>query len=99
MRPMVKAFEAGASCASSLPARRRLRRAARPQRSATAHLARRAPVAGDRVAVTDDEMIAARAQIASAEGIQACLEGSATIPRCASCSHPGGSSRTSASSA
>jgi threonine synthase len=34
---------------------------------------------GIAVAVSDDEMIAARAMIAAAEGIQACLEGSATV--------------------
>jgi threonine synthase len=34
---------------------------------------------GTAVAVSDDEMIAARAMIAAAEGIQACLEGSATV--------------------
>ncbi len=34
---------------------------------------------GTAIAVTDDEMIAARAQIAASEGIQACLEGAATV--------------------
>jgi threonine synthase len=34
---------------------------------------------GAAVAVTDDEMIVARAMIAAAEGIQTCLEGSATV--------------------
>ncbi len=34
---------------------------------------------GTAITVTDDEMIAARAQIAAAEGIQACLEGAATV--------------------
>jgi len=34
---------------------------------------------GTAIAVTDDEMIAARAQIAATEGIQACLEGAATV--------------------
>ena len=34
---------------------------------------------GTAIAVSDDEMIAARAQIAAAEGIQACLEGAATV--------------------
>lgn len=34
---------------------------------------------GTAVAVSDEEMIAARALIASSEGIQACLEGSATV--------------------
>jgi threonine synthase len=34
---------------------------------------------GTAITVTDDEMIAARALIASTEGVQACLEGSATV--------------------
>jgi threonine synthase len=34
---------------------------------------------GTAITVADDEMIAARAQIAAAEGIQACLEGAATV--------------------
>jgi threonine synthase len=34
---------------------------------------------GTAIAVSDDEMIAARAQIAASEGIQACLEGAATV--------------------
>jgi threonine synthase len=34
---------------------------------------------GTAITVTDDEMIAARAQIAVTEGIQACLEGAATV--------------------
>jgi threonine synthase len=34
---------------------------------------------GTAIAVSDDEMITARAQIAAAEGIQACLEGAATV--------------------
>lgn len=34
---------------------------------------------GTAISVTDDEMMAARAMIAAAEGIQACLEGSATV--------------------
>jgi threonine synthase len=34
---------------------------------------------GTAIAVTDDEMIATRAQIATAEGIQTCLEGAATV--------------------
>jgi threonine synthase len=34
---------------------------------------------GTALTVSDDEMIAARALIASTEGIQACLEGAATV--------------------
>lgn len=79
--PMVKAFEAGRESCEFLAGAQTIAAGLRVPKPLGDRLILRAvrQSHGTAVAVTDDEMIAARAQIAAAEGIQACLEGSATI--------------------
>lgn len=79
--PMVRAFEAGHDSCEFFAGAQTIAAGLRVPKPLGDRLILRAvrQSHGTAVAVTDDEMIAARAQIAAAEGIQACLEGSATI--------------------
>ncbi len=79
--PMVKAFEEGRDRCEFFAGAHTIAAGLRVPKPLGDRLILRAmrESNGTAVAVSDDEMIAARAQIAAAEGIQACLEGAATV--------------------
>ena len=79
--PMVKAFEEGRDRCEFFTGARTQAAGLRVPKPLGDRLILRAirESNGTAVSVTDDEMIAARALIASTEGLQACLEGSATV--------------------
>jgi len=79
--PMVKAFEEGRDRCEFFAGAQTIAAGLRVPKPLGDRLILRAvrESNGTAIAVSDDEMIAARAQIAAAEGIQACLEGAATV--------------------
>ena len=79
--PMVKAFDEGRDRCEFFTGAQTVAAGLRVPKPLGDRLILRAvrESSGTAIAVSDDEMIAARAQIAAAEGIQACLEGSATV--------------------
>ena len=79
--PMVKAFEQGRESCEFVAGAQTIAAGLRVPKPLGDRLILRTVHAsnGTAVAVSDEEMIAARAQIAAAEGLQACLEGAATV--------------------
>ena len=79
--PMVKAFEEGRDRSEFFADAQTIAAGLRVPKPLGDRLILRAvrESNGTAIAVSDDEMISARAQIAVAEGIQACLEGAATV--------------------
>jgi threonine synthase len=79
--PMVKAFDEGRESCEFFTGAQTIAAGLRVPKPLGDRLILRAvrESQGTAIAVSDEEMIAARAQIAAAEGIQACLEGAATL--------------------